>query len=86
MTSVSCSLPEKAASMQLSARPQYKSNTPHLSSTLQLSLSERGEERRGEERRGEEVRIRTRKLRREKKLTNLEKIKKRGMRKGCKKG
>lgn len=52
-TSVCCSLPEEAASQGLSARLGYKSNTPHLSSTLQLALLQqegRGGGGRGERR------------------------------------
>lgn len=48
VTSAWLSVPKKAASVVLSARLGYKSNTPHLSSTLQLAqpqLARGGEEK-----------------------------------------
>lgn len=51
VTSVWLSTPKEAASMVLSARLGYKSNTPQLSSTLQLAqpqLAGAGDKRRGD--------------------------------------
>lgn len=56
VTSVCHGLPEEAASVELSARPGYKSNAPHLNSTLQLAQPQLGGSKVGEERGGGERR------------------------------